>query len=194
MESENTVNVVVQTEQTSLSNKKMKSCKTCGAQMVKSAKVCPSCGAKNKKPLFKNPALIVLLVIALVCGGFLGQKMLMNKKSTITITLNDGTVISDSIKSIIFKGDSDVNFVSSCLGAKITICGKITSIKGRTEYTTPKHTFQSVLSLEKGWIIVEGGTDTSKYNVGDYIEVKGEISNFFGRCIFINDPNSITIL
>ena len=29
---------------------KMKNCKTCGANMAKKAKICPQCGAKNKKP------------------------------------------------------------------------------------------------------------------------------------------------
>ena len=40
----------------------MKKCKTCGADIAKKAKVCPSCGAKQKKPT----ALIILGVIVLI--------------------------------------------------------------------------------------------------------------------------------
>lgn len=40
----------------------MKKCKTCGADIAQKAKVCPSCGAKQKKPT----ALIILGVIVLI--------------------------------------------------------------------------------------------------------------------------------
>lgn len=33
---------------------KMKKCKACGEEMAKSVKICPHCGAKNKKPFFKR--------------------------------------------------------------------------------------------------------------------------------------------
>lgn len=41
-------------------NKKLCACKACGQEIAKSAKVCPHCGAKNKK---KHPALIAIVVI-----------------------------------------------------------------------------------------------------------------------------------
>ena len=49
-----------------MANNKMKICKTCGEEIAKSAKVCPKCGAKQKKPL----GLIILAVI--VVFGLLG--------------------------------------------------------------------------------------------------------------------------
>ena len=33
---------------------KMKKCDTCGAEIAESAKRCPACGAKNKKPIYKR--------------------------------------------------------------------------------------------------------------------------------------------
>ena len=33
---------------------KLKKCKTCGADIAASAKTCPSCGAKNKPPIYKR--------------------------------------------------------------------------------------------------------------------------------------------
>ena len=41
----------------------MTACKNCGAQIAKNAKVCPSCGAKNKKPFYKRVWFILLIVI-----------------------------------------------------------------------------------------------------------------------------------
>lgn len=45
---------------------KMKNCKTCGAQMAANAKVCPSCGASNKPPVYQRVWFWVLIVLVLV--------------------------------------------------------------------------------------------------------------------------------
>lgn len=50
-------------------SKKMVSCRTCGADIAKSAKVCPSCGAKNRKKRWWLWALVVLLVIGMFASG-----------------------------------------------------------------------------------------------------------------------------
>lgn len=49
-------------------------CKVCDAQIAKSAKRCPNCGAKNKKPIFRRWwfwGLLIVLFFALIssCGG-----------------------------------------------------------------------------------------------------------------------------
>lgn len=44
-------------------NPKMVICRTCNNPMSAKAKVCPSCGAKNKKPIYKRGWFIVLAVI-----------------------------------------------------------------------------------------------------------------------------------
>ncbi len=43
-------------------------CKSCGAEIAKSAKVCPHCGAKNKKPVYKRPWFIVLIAIVVIAA------------------------------------------------------------------------------------------------------------------------------
>lgn len=52
---------------------KMKECKSCGAEIAQSAKTCPHCGAKNKKPFYKAVwfwvVIIIVLIIALSPGG-----------------------------------------------------------------------------------------------------------------------------
>ena len=55
---------------------KLINCKTCGAEMASNAKVCPQCGAKNKKPIFKKWWFWVLVVIIIgsIIGGSSGSK------------------------------------------------------------------------------------------------------------------------
>ena len=48
----------------------MKPCKVCGAMIAKNAKACPSCGAKNKKSVFKRWWFWCLLVL-IVFGIFI---------------------------------------------------------------------------------------------------------------------------
>ncbi|NFN18342.1 DUF3862 domain-containing protein [Clostridium botulinum] len=45
---------------------KMIKCKTCGADIASSAKTCPSCGAKNKKPFYKKWWVWFIVVIVLI--------------------------------------------------------------------------------------------------------------------------------
>ena len=50
---------------------KMTTCRACGAELAKSAKVCPHCGAKNKKPVYTKWWfwLLVVLVIGTAASG-----------------------------------------------------------------------------------------------------------------------------
>lgn len=48
---------------------KMVTCKHCGAEIAASAKTCPKCGGKNKKPFYKNPLLIALVVIVIIIAA-----------------------------------------------------------------------------------------------------------------------------
>ena len=46
-------------------------CKTCNAEIASSAKRCPSCGAKNKKPIYKRPWFIVIVLFIII--GVIGE-------------------------------------------------------------------------------------------------------------------------
>lgn len=49
---------------------KMTKCKSCGNDLASSAKSCPNCGAKNKKPIFKKWWFWLIIVIVLI--GIIG--------------------------------------------------------------------------------------------------------------------------
>ena len=51
---------------------KMINCKTCGEEIASSAKVCPNCGGKVKKPIYKKWwfwAIIVILIFSVIAGS-----------------------------------------------------------------------------------------------------------------------------
>lgn len=55
-------------------SKNMIECKTCGQLIAKTAKKCPNCGAKNKKPIYKRVWFIILgiIVIIIIIGCIAG--------------------------------------------------------------------------------------------------------------------------
>ena len=52
---------------------KLTNCKVCNAEMPKNVKVCPSCGVKNKKPLYQKwwvwTIVVLFMIIAVSSGG-----------------------------------------------------------------------------------------------------------------------------
>ena len=47
-------------------SKKMKHCAVCGEEIASSAKVCPKCGAANKKPIYQQGWFIVVIIIGVL--------------------------------------------------------------------------------------------------------------------------------
>ena len=47
-------------------NEKLKTCKHCGAQMPAKAAVCPQCGGKNGKPIYKRWWLWLLVAVLIL--------------------------------------------------------------------------------------------------------------------------------
>lgn len=52
-------------------NPKMIICRNCNTAITKKAKICPSCGAKNKKPFYKKAWFIILSIIVVI--GVIGS-------------------------------------------------------------------------------------------------------------------------
>lgn len=92
---------------------KITKCKTCGADIAKSAKVCPACGAKQKKP-------VVLIVIAVFIGiGIIGAALGGNSPEKVGTTVQnpgDGATTTQqtefAVGDVVSTNNIEVTFVS----------------------------------------------------------------------------------
>lgn len=75
-------------------SQKMTNCKACGHEIAKSAKACPACGAKNKKPFFKKWWFWVIVVLLLGSLGSTGNDTEHEG------TVNSGTNITETTPSV----------------------------------------------------------------------------------------------
>lgn len=80
---------------------KMVTCKHCGTEIAASAKVCPKCGGKNKKPIYKRPwfiALIVIIIIGVIgsAGGDKTSNEAGNNDTQVTTSENTNSTQPES--------------------------------------------------------------------------------------------------
>ena len=81
---------------------KMIECKTCGKEIAKSAKRCPGCGAKQKKPIFKRWwfwVIVVVLIIGIGSGGESKEKQDDNIVTSEIVKESDTTPVDVKIPS-----------------------------------------------------------------------------------------------
>ncbi|MBS4960118.1 MAG: zinc ribbon domain-containing protein [Clostridiales bacterium] len=124
---------------------KMKNCKVCGAEIAANAKVCPSCGAINKPPIYKRVwfwLFIVFIVLPAIGLSFSsGGDENATDETTATVTAssstNTGTTTSedDATSSVnpAFAGDCGISS-SGQMGSSIIDYPELTiSITNTTE-------------------------------------------------------------
>ena len=96
-------------------NKNMTTCKACGQEIAKSAKFCPNCNAKNKKPFFKKWWFWVIIVFVFI--GVIGSSSANddtnanNSNSSIANEEQQSKVSSDD-KLSVFTGDCGISAVA----------------------------------------------------------------------------------
>ena len=88
---------------------KMKKCDTCGAEIAESAKRCPACGAKNKKPIYKRVWFWGCVVIAMLCvaGGAIGSEG-NTKEKTVQPVSSEAVVKEDVSEKDSFQGECGI--------------------------------------------------------------------------------------
>lgn len=88
-------------------NKNMMFCKSCGTQIAKSAKNCPSCGAKNKKPIYKRVWFWLIIVFCVIgTSSFMGDS---NNTSSIAEPTTSVTLTTSTTWSATSITDSSTN-------------------------------------------------------------------------------------
>ena len=108
---------------------KMKNCKACGAEIATSAKSCPKCGAKNKKPIWKRVWVWILTVIILAAAiGGLGGSSDTDTSNPST----DAPAIQESISyTVVSVADMIDVLDTNALKAEKTYDGQYLEVTGR---------------------------------------------------------------
>ena len=116
---------------------KMTVCRNCGAEIAKKASICPKCGLKNKKPIFKR-FWFILLVFLVVFGAygkinelkgdgeaFVWSDIELSEQIPVPAS-NVGTIYSDTEKNLrmnVNRTDEDEyrEYIEACKSAGFTI-------------------------------------------------------------------------
>lgn len=130
---------------------KMIKCKTCGNEIASSAKICPSCGAKNKKPIYKKWWVWVLAVIVLagIAGGAGNDESSNGKnESNSTTEVKEFYAVGEEVK----------------LGDNVLIVNSVEKSNG-SEWDKPKDGMEYVVV---NVTIKNGGSSEISYNPFDF--------------------------
>lgn len=191
---------------------KMTKCKSCGGDIASSAKRCPSCGAKNKKPIYKRVWFWILVVVLLIAiFGFITSKVnpsdsieiettteadsnVYVKKSSTKKSLKTNKIISEFYdNTVLFKKNYDEQVVEWE--------GTITGIA-----ETDDENKDVIVYMDKGidtylieYIVsatIKNDKDKEKilnYKTGDKIKIKGimSVSDYEGIDFFMLDYATI---
>lgn len=182
---------------------KMVTCKHCGNEIAASAKTCPKCGGKNKKPIYKRGWFIALVVIIVL--GAIGS-MGNSGSDTTTGTNNNSSVTADTSGStantetstepeqteepIVYTpydvstlmADLDGNALKAAETYKdqyVTLTGRLGTIDSSGKYIT-------ILPADDEWAIIgvqcyiktdEQKAAVMELSTGDTITVSGKITD-----------------
>lgn len=161
---------------------KIKQCKVCGKEIAKSAKVCPYCGAKNKKPIYKRWWFIVIIVL-IVLGALFGggdseptantptdTKAEQQKIEYTAYTVNK--LISDLEKNAAKAQDKYE-------GKYVELTGELSVIDSDGKYIA-LHSDDIIFTLADVQCYIKGDEQLDKVKemeIGDTVTVKGKITD-----------------
>ena len=172
-------------------NKNLTECKICGAQIAKSAKVCPSCGGKNKKKSLIK--IIIPLVIILVLGGVFAFKSMDSKANQPTLTVNgteySWTEYKDLYHDYYLNGKA-IEFHENFTPANANYTGEITKISNAIIGATTNNHMPTKNTLMEYKITIDDSCtysfiykyydqndyDFSHLSVGDTVTVNGIVT------------------
>ena len=163
-----------------MAKNKMKICKHCGAEIAKSAKVCPVCGGKNPKPIYKRVWFWILVIIVLLgVLGSKGGKSEETPKENIEYTAVTVDELFDELS------ENAVNADEKYTGSYLAVTGNLSVIDSDGSYiaiepVNDEYTLDSVHcriktseQLDKVKTLSKGETITVKGKITDVGEVLG---------------------
>lgn len=160
-----------------MAKNKMKICKHCGAEIAKSAKVCPVCGGKNPKPIYKRVWfwLLVIIVVFGVFGSSGGKSD--EEKKPIEYTSVTAEEMYAELNENAAKAEEKYN------DAYVAVTGRLSTIDSDGSYISiapESYPLDSIMcyitndeQLEKVKSMSKGDTITVKGKIKDVGEVMG---------------------
>ena len=109
---------------------KMKNCKVCGAEIATSAKSCPKCGAKNKKPIWKQ-WWVWILVVSILFATFAAIGGMGGNSDTNTSDINTTTIQEPINYTVVSVADMIDVLNTNALKAEKTYDGQYLEVTGR---------------------------------------------------------------
>lgn len=163
---------------------KLKQCKSCGAEIAKSAKNCPQCGAKNKKPVYKRVWFILLCIIAvfIIIGALSG-----NDEKAKSDTTGNKQVEEETIE---YKkcdiGTMDKDLENNAASAKDKYEEQYIEITGKLSVIDSDGKYISLTDPDDEWDLVgimcyiesdEQLDKVKELSTGDDVTVGGKVTN-----------------
>ena len=152
--------------------KKMTTCKSCGAQIAKNAKACPSCGAKNKKPIYKRwyfYALIVIILIIVFASG----------------SGKDGNQTAATTAS---KESADATTAATTTAAQIEYTN-VTIEQLLSDLKT--NAYNAKQTWDGQYVTITGGKVSNIDASGAYFSIESDLDEYWLESIHISIPSSI---
>ncbi len=143
---------------------KMIKCKTCNNEIASSAKTCPSCGAKNKKPIYKKWwawAIAVIVVVGVAGGSETDESSKGGSVSNNTNTTVNGETDDKAVAEVkeFYAVGEEVQ-----IGDNILIVNSVEKSSG-SEWDAPKDGHEFIIVSVT---IKNGGSSEISYNPYDF--------------------------
>lgn len=162
---------------------KLVKCKVCESEMAKSAKVCPSCGAKNKKPLYTRWWLWLIVVIVIVAAVSSGgeekpstgmESQTPKATEVITYEVHDLKTMMDDLKGNALKAETKYQ------DKYVEVTAKISNFDSDGDYIGVKPTNADEWDFDTAMCYIK--TEEQKNilmekNVGDTVTIKGKVKS-----------------
>lgn len=126
---------------------KLIKCKSCDKDIATSAKKCPSCGAKNKKPFYKRPGVIIIAVLLVIIGiGSTGES-----DSSSSGSGNNGTPQEEIVYQQVTVDELIDTLNANALNASTTYKNTYVTITGQLSNIDSSGKYFSISPLYDEW-------------------------------------------
>ncbi|MBS6523398.1 MAG: hypothetical protein ACLTNE_07385 [Intestinimonas butyriciproducens] len=164
-------------------NKNLKPCKACGKEMAKSAKACPHCGAKNKKPIFTKVWFWVLVVLALVIFFI---------SSLEEVTETSAIVNGESVTSTELLEEHENNriaFANEYNGSTVTVTSKVEEVLPHGTFNGRAH--GAVIKLYGSWWVEVSDSTAAFLSPDDEVTINGTLQDVWNDYFWITNAKVV---